>query len=122
MAADNDRRAARLAKQIGAFAERRGGGAEGQIAHVGQAGFRITLVGADGGWGDLMAPSLDVAKDAVERAGVTLKESFDSEMAARVRTGPYEWKRMAGIQIGGPANPTGAPDSAEPSATTTASA
>lgn len=33
-----------------------------------------------------------------------MHESFDGEFAAKVRTGPYEWTRMAGIQIGGPAN------------------
>lgn len=45
-----DRTAAKLAKQIGAFA-RQHGGAEGQLAHIGQAGTRIVLVGTDGGWG-----------------------------------------------------------------------
>ena len=83
MAADNDRRAARLAKQIGAFAERHGSDVEGQIAYVGEAGFRIALVGADGGWGDLMAPSLDVAKDAVERSGPLPGHSPTMVAAAR---------------------------------------
>ena len=105
MAADTSKRAARLAQQIEAFAARHGGAAEGQIAYVGQVGFRIVLVGEDGGWGDLMAPSKEVAEAAVERAGITVRESFDGEMADRVRTGPYEWDRMAGIQVGGPANP-----------------
>ncbi|WP_326691253.1 MULTISPECIES: hypothetical protein [unclassified Streptomyces] len=117
MAADNSRRAARLAKQISAFAGRHGGSAEGQIAYVGEAGFRIVLVGADGGWGDLMAPSRDVAEDAAERAGIALKENFDSELAERVRTGPYEWERMAGVQIGGPANPANPTNLANPAST-----
>ncbi|MEV7728172.1 hypothetical protein AB0P15_25975 [Streptomyces sp. NPDC087917] len=98
------RTAARLAKQIGAFAKRHGG-AEGQLAHIGQAGTRIVLVGTDGGWGDLVAPTYAVAEQAAEKAGLTLHEEFDGEFAARVKTGPYEWTRMAGIQIGGPANP-----------------
>ncbi|MBQ1123268.1 hypothetical protein ACH4RA_16235 [Streptomyces smyrnaeus] len=104
MAAESSKRTARLTKQIGAFAQRHGGSAEAQIAYVGQAGFRISLVGADGTWGDLMAPSKDVAQDAVQAAGVTPKESFDGEMAEHMRTGPYEWARMAGVQLGGPAN------------------
>ncbi|MGP3988084.1 hypothetical protein [Streptomyces sp. 3N207] len=104
MAADSSKRAARLAKQIGAFARRHGGSAEAQIAYVGQVGFRISLVGADGTWGDLMAPSKEVAEQAVEAAGATLEESFDGEMAEHVRTGPYEWARMAGAQLGGPSN------------------
>jgi hypothetical protein len=98
-----DRTAAKLARQIGAFAKQHGG-AEGQLAHIGQAGTRIVLVGTDGGWGDLVAPSFAVAQLAAEKAGLTLHEEFDGEFAARVRTGPYEWTRMAGIQLGGPAN------------------
>ncbi|MFD9727600.1 hypothetical protein [Streptomyces sp. NPDC059072] len=99
-----DRKAARLAKQIAAFAKEHGG-AEGQLAHIGQAGTRIVLVGTDGGWGDLVAPTFAVARLAAEKAGLTLHEEFDGEFAARVKTGPYEWTRMAGIQIGGAANP-----------------
>ncbi|MFD5781426.1 hypothetical protein [Streptomyces sp. NPDC126933] len=101
--ARDERRAARLAKQIGAFTKRHGG-AEGQLAYLGQAGTRIVLVGEDGHWGDLVAPSHALAKNAAEKAGLTLHESFDGEFAAKVRTGPYEWSRMAGIQIGGRAN------------------
>lgn len=103
--ARDERRAARLAKQIGAFARRHGGAAEGQLAYLGQAGTRIVLVGRDGDWGDLVAPSHHVALKAVEKSGITVHESFDGEFAAKVRTGPYEWTRMAGIQVGGPANP-----------------
>lgn len=99
-----DRTAAKLAKQIGAFAKQHGG-AEGQLAHMGQAGTRIVLVGTDGGWGDLVAPTYDTARLAAEKAGLTLHEEFDGEFAARVKTGPYEWTRMAGMQLGGPANP-----------------
>ncbi|UNS96375.1 hypothetical protein MMF93_07550 [Streptomyces tubbatahanensis] len=104
MAADSSKQAGRLAKQISGFAKRHGGSAEAQIAYVGQRGFRISLVSADGTWGDLMAPSKEAAEDAVQAAGATLKESFDGEMAEHMRTGPYEWERMAGIQVGGPAN------------------
>ncbi|RDG36896.1 hypothetical protein DVH02_17555 [Streptomyces corynorhini] len=77
------------------------GGAEGQLAYIGRAGTRIVLVGEDGAWGDLVAPTHDIARGAAERAGLTLHESFDGEFAAKVRTGPYEWTRMAGLQIGG---------------------
>ncbi|MBB1253979.1 hypothetical protein [Streptomyces alkaliterrae] len=100
----SERKAARLAKQITAFARSHGGSAEGQIAYLGQRGVRIVLVGANGEWGDLVAESHDIATAAVERAGITLHEEFDGEFAARVRTGPYEWSRMAGSQLGGPSN------------------
>lgn len=95
-----DRKAAKLAKQIKAFSTKHGG-AEGQLAHIGQAGTRIVLVGEDGGWGDLVAPSYATAQLAAEQAGLTLHDEFDGEFAAKVVTGPYEWTRMAGIQIGG---------------------
>jgi hypothetical protein len=102
-AAKAERRAAKLAQQIGAFAEAHGG-AEGQIAYIGQRGARIVLVGEDGGWGDLVAPTYAIAEQAVKKAGITVHEDFDGDFAARVRTGPYEWTRMAGIQVGGPSN------------------
>jgi hypothetical protein len=99
-AAKAERRAARLAKEIDAFAKAHGG-AEGQVAYIGQRGARIVLVGEDGGWGDLVAPTYDIAEKAVQKAGITVHESFDGAFAGKVRTGPYEWKRMSGIQLGG---------------------
>ncbi|RFU82448.1 hypothetical protein DY218_33025 [Streptomyces triticagri] len=98
--AKDERRAAGLAKRISAFAQAHGG-VEAQIAYLGERGVRIVLVGEDGGWGDIVEPSDKVARSAVEKAGVTLHEDFDGDFAAKVETGPYEWKRMAGIQIGG---------------------
>ncbi|WP_327684862.1 hypothetical protein [Streptomyces sp. NBC_00467] len=98
-----ERKAARIAKQIGAFAKAHGG-AEGTIEYLGQAGTRIVLIGEDGEWGDLVAPNHAIAAAAAEKAGLTLHDSFDGELAAKVRTGPYEWSRMAGIQVGGPSN------------------
>lgn len=103
--ARTERRVARLARQITAFATAHGGSADGQIAYIGEIGTRIVLVGADGAWGDLVAPSHEIARQAVERAGITVHDDFDGAMAAKVRTGPYEWKRMAGIQLGGTPNP-----------------
>ncbi|MBB5933624.1 hypothetical protein [Streptomyces zagrosensis] len=100
-----ERRAARLAKQINAFARSHGGSAEGQLAHIGRGSVRIALVGANGEWGTLVAPSHESAQRAVELSGLTVHEDFSGEFAAKVRTGPYEWSRMAGIQLGGPSNP-----------------
>lgn len=96
------RRVARVVKQIEAFA-RAHGGAEGQVAYLGQRGSRIVLVGEDGDWGDIVAPTA-VAEEAVGKAGITVHENFDGAFAAKVRTGPYEWSRMAGIQVGGKSN------------------
>ncbi|MEU0052403.1 hypothetical protein ABZ299_35775 [Streptomyces sp. NPDC006184] len=101
--ARTERTVAKLARRISAFSKAHGG-AEGQVAYLGQRGARIVLVGEDGGWGDLVAPTFAVAEQAVRASGITVHESFDGEFAAKVRTGPYEWKRMAGIQLGGPTN------------------
>ncbi|MFD8610681.1 hypothetical protein [Streptomyces sp. NPDC059631] len=98
-----ERKAARLAHRIGSFSKAHGG-AEGQVAYIGERGARIVLVGEDGAWGDIVAPTWAIAEQAVQKAGITVHESFDGEFAAKVRTGPYEWTRMAGIQLGGPAN------------------
>ncbi|WP_406167455.1 hypothetical protein [Streptomyces sp. NBC_00996] len=98
-----ERRAAKLAQQISAFSKAHGG-AEGQVAYIGQKGARIVLVGEDGGWGDLVAPTYAIAEEAVKKSGITVHEEFDGEFAAKVKTGPYEWTRMAGIQVGGPNN------------------
>jgi hypothetical protein len=99
-----DRRANRLARQIKTFAATHGGSADAVVEYVGARGSRIVLVGANGEWGDLVAPTPAVAADAVARAGVTVHDAFDGEIAHRVRTGRYEWTRMAGFQMGGPAN------------------
>lgn len=112
---DDDRRTRKLARQIESFAGRHGG-ARGQVAYLGEPGARLVLVGADGSWGDLVAPSMQSATAAAEAAGVALQEDFDGELAAEVRTGPYEWTRMAGIQVGGPANPGTAAEPPEPAA------
>lgn len=98
-----ERRVTRLAREIGAFG-REHGAVEAQIAYMGQRGARIVLVAEDGAWGDLVAPTYAIGQKAVQRSAVTLRDDFDGEMAAKVRTGPYEWSRMAGIQIGGRAN------------------
>ncbi|MFI2639526.1 hypothetical protein [Streptomyces sp. NPDC018610] len=98
-----ERKADRLARRIGSFSKAHGG-AEGQVAYIGQRGARIVLVGEDGAWGDVVAPTYAIAEQAVRKSGITVHEAFDGEFAAKVKTGPYEWSRMAGIQLGGRSN------------------
>ncbi|MCD0483123.1 hypothetical protein [Streptacidiphilus sp. ASG 303] len=100
-ASRDQRRARRIAKNIASFAGRHGGSADGVVEYVGRNATRIVLVGADGAWGDQVAPRYEVAKQAAELAGITLHDAFDGELAARVRTSSYEWSRMAGLQLGG---------------------
>ncbi|WP_377268915.1 hypothetical protein [Peterkaempfera sp. SMS 1(5)a] len=100
-AARDQRRAKRIARSIESFAARHGGSAEGVVEYVGRNATRIVLVGADGAWGDQVAPRYEIARRAAELAGLTLHDSFDGELALKVRTSSYEWSRMAGIQLGG---------------------
>ncbi|MDT0265108.1 hypothetical protein RM844_02265 [Streptomyces sp. DSM 44915] len=99
-----ERRIARVARRLTAFTGRHGSGTEGQISYLGARGYRLVLVGQDGAFGDQVAASEEILTRAAERAGVPLRDAFDGELAARVRTGPYEWSRMAGSQLGGEAN------------------
>jgi hypothetical protein len=98
MAEKPERTVHRLTKDIRAFAQAHGG-AEGQVAYLGELGARIVLVGGDGTWGDLVAPSTRAATAAAEAAELTLHDALDGGMAAKMHTGPYEWRRMAGIQL-----------------------
>ncbi|SOD58410.1 hypothetical protein SAMN06297387_101133 [Streptomyces zhaozhouensis] len=102
-----ERRTARVARRLRGFVARHGAGTEGQISYLGERGYRLVLVGQDGTLGDQVAPGRDILAGAAERAGVTLRDSFDGELAARVRTGPYEWSRMAGLGIGGASEANG---------------
>ncbi|AXI79928.1 hypothetical protein [Peterkaempfera bronchialis] len=100
-ASRDQRRARRIAKNISSFAGRHGGSAEGVVQYVGRNSTRIVLVGADGAWGDQVAPRYEVAQRAAELAGLKLHDSFEGEWVAKLRTSSYEWSRMAGIQLGG---------------------
>lgn len=103
-----DRTVRRLARNLSRFASRHAvngdASADAVVEYIGRDSTRIVIVGADGQWGDQVARDPETAKKAVEAAGLTLHEEFPNDVALRVRTGQYEWSRMAGIQIGGPAN------------------
>ncbi len=107
-----NRATVRAAREIQAFGARHavGGDAsvEGVIEHVARGGTRIVLVGRDGEFGDQFLATPEQAVRAAELAGMTVHEKFPAELVGRMRTGPYEWKRMAGMQLGGPANPRAA--------------
>lgn len=94
-----ERRAKRIAKNITAFAKKHGGSAEGVVEYVSRSATRIVIVGADGAWGDQVAPTYEIGQRAAQLAGLTLQPDFEGELALRVRTSAYEWKRMAGIQL-----------------------
>ncbi|MGP4113845.1 hypothetical protein ACTWP5_23415 [Streptomyces sp. 4N509B] len=94
------RHVGRLSRRLARFATAHGGTAEGQVSYLGARGYRLVLVGSDGAWGDVVDPRREALTEAAERAGIALREDFDGELSGRVRTGPYEWRRMAGSQLG----------------------
>ncbi|MBD0694855.1 hypothetical protein [Streptomyces sp. CBMA123] len=99
--ARTERRAKRIAKHLTSFAQQHGGSADAVVEYVGAVATRIVVVGADGAWGDQVAPTYAVGRRAAELAGLTLHDDFEGELGLKVKTGPYEWKRMAGLQLGG---------------------
>jgi hypothetical protein len=69
--------------------------------HVGRDAVRLVLVGADGVFGDVVIRGAARAATAVALAGAATEDASDRELTARISTGPYEWRRMAGLQLGG---------------------
>ena len=102
-----DRRTVQLARRIQAFGDAHAkdgdNKVEGQVLYVGRDCTRLDLVGADGHFGDLTAPSFESAKLAATMAGMTVFDATPPELATRWSSTDYEWSRMAGLQIGGPA-------------------
>ncbi|MEU8132622.1 hypothetical protein [Streptodolium elevatio] len=103
-----DRQVRRLARNLTRFSSRHAAGgdstADAVVEYIGRDSTRIVVVGADGQWGDQVARDPETARKAIEAAGLRLHDEFPNDVALRVKTGQYEWTRMAGIQIGGPAN------------------
>ncbi len=103
------RRAVRDARRIRAFldahagadAEASGQGADGQVEPVGRDTVRLVVVAADGWFGDLVTVSVEAAELAAALAGLTLHERLPAAVVSRIATGRYEWRRMAGLQLGG---------------------
>lgn len=83
-----------LASEIKGFAGEHGG-AKAVIEYVGRRGARIVLVGNDGGWGDLVAQSTDIARAACEQAGVTVENGWERELVELMRPSNDLWRSMA---------------------------
>jgi hypothetical protein len=91
--ADDTLPSAQLVSALAAFSNRHGG-ATAVLEHTGRRGIRITLVGADGRWGDLMAATTQDAAAACAAAEVPVAEGWGRELADSVRTSGYEWGLM----------------------------
>jgi hypothetical protein len=101
----NDRRTVRTARQVVGFGRRHAvagdSTASAVIEPLGQNQVRLVLVAPDGTLGDLVVSDEATARAAAELAGAGVQDGFSRELGARIRTGPYEWVRMAGSQLGG---------------------
>ncbi|WP_027347018.1 hypothetical protein [Hamadaea tsunoensis] len=71
------------------------GGATAVIEYVGRRGARIVLVGTDGGWGDLVAPTTQVARAACEQAGVEVENGWERELVELMRPSNDLWRSMS---------------------------
>ena len=69
-------------------------GATAVIEYVGRRGARIVLVGEDGEWADLFAPSTEMARAACERAGVALQNEWERELIELMRPSNDLWRSM----------------------------
>jgi hypothetical protein len=84
-----------LAHRVLAFS-RDHGGADAVVQHVGRGSGEVVLVGADGAWGSLLAPTVALGREACALADTTLHERWPSGLGARVRTGDAQWRAMGG--------------------------
>jgi hypothetical protein len=101
----DDRRTVRTARQILGFGRRhdvRGRSTvSAGIESIGENRIRLVLVAPDGTFGDLVVRDEATARAAAALAGADVQDVSSREFGARIRTGPYEWVRMAGSQLGG---------------------
>jgi hypothetical protein len=95
------RRAARFVRSFGARHSRAGDATvRCALEHLGRDRVRLVLLGADGRYGDLVVDGRERAERVVRLAGAVPDDVADRSFGAAVRTGPYEWLRMAGMQLG----------------------
>lgn len=72
------------------------------LEHAGRGVTRVVVVGRDGAFGDVVVTGDPArAEQAVRLAGAQLAEPTSREWGAAIRTGEYEWRRMAGLQVEG---------------------
>ncbi|HEY5856135.1 MAG TPA: hypothetical protein VIW24_19390 [Aldersonia sp.] len=84
-------------KSIERFAADHGGSAEAVLQPIGEAGVRITLVGADGILGDRVVKDLPTAHAVIDAIpSVTVAEEWTRELSASATPRPGHWAKMAG--------------------------
>jgi hypothetical protein len=89
---------AALVSALKSFAAAHGGSGTAVVEYVGRGRTRIVVVGADGVWGDEVVPDPETGKAAAESAGLTVKDAWDRELTAAVKTTQEERIRMGGAR------------------------
>lgn len=72
------------------------GGTDAVVQHLGRGRAEVVLVGGDGAWGSLVAPSVEAGREACALAAANMHEAWPSGLGNRVRTGPEVWREMGG--------------------------
>jgi hypothetical protein len=75
--------------------------AEIVVQHLGRGLTRLVVVAADGAFGDVLVRGTERAETAAALSGLPRGDATSRELSGRIRTGGYEWRRMAGLQLGG---------------------
>ncbi|GAB7037372.1 MULTISPECIES: hypothetical protein [Catenuloplanes] len=70
------------------------GGAKAVVEYVGKRGARIVLVGEDGEWADQFASDTKTARQACEKAGVTVENEWERELMEQMRPSNDLWRSM----------------------------
>lgn len=84
-------------KSIERFAADHGGSAEAVLQPIGEAGVRITLVGADGILGDRVVKDLPTAHAVIDAIpSVTVSDEWTRELVSTANPAPGHWAKMAG--------------------------
>lgn len=98
-----DRRCVLGARRIVDFGRRHAAGGDtsvqAAVEHISRGRWRVVLVAADGQLGDVVARSRARAEMMIHLASAVPREAKEREFGAAIRTGGYEWRRMAGIQL-----------------------
>jgi hypothetical protein len=86
-----------LTRSVKKFVSAHGGSSTAVLQPVGEAGVRVTLVGADGVLGDRVVADLGTAQRLVDAVdGLTGTEQWDRELVAKTTPRRGHWAEMAG--------------------------
>jgi hypothetical protein len=86
-----------LTGSVQKFVAAHGGSATAVLQPVGEAGVRVTLVGADGVLGDRVVAGMPTAEALVEAVdGLARAEQWSRELVSKATPRPGHWAKMAG--------------------------